>query len=209
MKITWIGHSCFKIESKGYTVILDPYADGSVEGLGPVREEADLVLCSHEHGDHNGRSCITLRKGADSPFTIEKIETYHDDKKGIKRGPNTIHILDDGECRVAHFGDLGCALTPEQADKLRDLDVALIPVGGFFTIDAGQARKLAEELRPGIVVPMHFRSGSFGFDVLDTVEAYTALCSQVQTVSGSVLEITEGQKTEDRTVVLTPQNAGN
>lgn len=207
MKITWIGHSCFKIESKGYTVILDPYEDGSVEGLRPVREEADLVLCSHEHGDHNGRSCVSLRKGGDSPFMIEKIETYHDDRQGSMRGRNTIHIFDDGECRVAHFGDLGCALTPEQADKLRNLDVALIPVGGFFTIDAGQAHRLAEELRPGIVVPMHFRSGKFGFDVLGTVDEYTALCPQVQTESGSVLEVSENRKAEGQTVVLTPQNA--
>ncbi len=207
MKITWIGHSCFKIESKGYTVIMDPYEDGSVDGLKPVREEADLVLCSHEHRDHNGRSCVALREGHPSPFAIEKIATYHDDEKGTKRGPNTIHILDDGECRVAHFGDLGCALTPEQADRLRDLDAALIPVGGFFTIDAGQARKLAEEIRPGIVVPMHYRNGNFGFEVLGTVDAYTALCPQAQLSAGSVLEISKDQKEKDRTVVLTPQNA--
>lgn len=207
MKITWIGHSCFKIESKGYAVILDPYKDGSVDGLGPVREEADLVLCSHEHGDHNGRSCVTLRKGARWPFTIEKIETYHDDRKGAMRGPNIIHILDDGECRAAHFGDLGCALTQEQKEKLRDLDVALIPVGGFFTIDAGQARELAEEIQPGIVVPMHFRGRSFGFDVLDTVESYTRLCPQVQVLSGSVLEVSGDSKAEGQTAVLTPQNS--
>ena len=207
MKLTWIGHSCFKIESKGYTVILDPYEDGSVDGLRPVREEADLVLCSHEHGDHNGRSCVSLRQGVPSPFTIDKIETYHDDQKGAKRGPNTIHILDDGECRVAHLGDLGCMLAPEQEEKLRDLDVALIPVGGFFTIDAGQARELAERIRPGIVVPMHFRNGNFGFEVLDTIDAYTRLCPQVQTVSGSVLEIPKDLNEKGQTVVLTPQNA--
>ncbi len=207
MKITWIGHSCFKIESKGYAVILDPYEDGSVDGLKPVREEADLVLCSHEHGDHNGRSCVSLRKGASSPFVIEKIETYHDDQKGAKRGPNTIHILDDGECRVAHFGDLGCMLSPEQEEKLRGLDVALIPVGGFFTIDAGQARELAERIRPGIVVPMHFRSGDFGFPVLGTVNEYTKLCPHVQMVSGSELEVPGDLNGKGWTVVLTPQNA--
>ncbi len=207
MKITWIGHSCFKIESKGYTVILDPYEDGSVDGLKPVREEADLVLCSHEHGDHNGRSCVSLRKGVSSPFAIEKIETYHDDQKGTKRGPNIIHILNDGECRVAHFGDLGCRLSPEQEQKLQDLDVALIPVGGFFTIDAGQARELAERIRPGIVVPMHFRSGNFGFPVLGTVDEYTKLCPHVQMSSGSALEISKDSKEKEQTVVLTPQNA--
>ncbi len=207
MKITWIGHSCFKIDSKGYVVILDPYEDGSVDGLKPVREEANLVLCSHEHGDHNGRSCISMREGVSSPFTIERIETYHDDKKGAQRGPNTIHVLDDGECRVAHFGDLGCALSVEQEEKLQNLDVALIPVGGFFTIDAKQARETVERIQPRIVVPMHFRSGNFGFNVLDTVDSYTRLCPQARMDSGSVLEISKGMSAKGQTVVLTPANA--
>ena len=54
MKLTWLGHSCFKMESNGYTIILDPYEDGYVPGLAPVRETADAVFCSHEHSDHNG-----------------------------------------------------------------------------------------------------------------------------------------------------------
>ena len=58
MKITWIGHACFKIESDGYTLIFDPYADGFVPGLKPLREKADMVLCSHEHGDHNAKKLV-------------------------------------------------------------------------------------------------------------------------------------------------------
>lgn len=73
MKITWIGHSCFKIEEGGYRIILDPYEDNSVPGLGPVRETAEAVLCSHEHGDHNARKRVTLVSGGESPFTVTKI----------------------------------------------------------------------------------------------------------------------------------------
>lgn len=61
MKLTWLGHSCFIIESQGYRIVLDPYQDGSVPGLAPVRVEADQVLCSHGHGDHCGTECVTLR----------------------------------------------------------------------------------------------------------------------------------------------------
>ena len=96
MKLTWIGHSCFKIEKDGFVILTDPYGDGSVQGLAPVRETADLVLCSHEHGDHNARDLVKLEEGKKNPFTIETIQTYHDDAKGAKRGPNQIFIIDDG-----------------------------------------------------------------------------------------------------------------
>ena len=157
MKITWLGHSCFTVESQGYRIVLDPYKDGTVPGLAPVRVEADQVLCSHGHDDHCGTEGVSLRQGRPSPFTVETIDTWHDDKNGAKRGPNTIHILSDGQCRVAHLGDLGCDLTPEQTDRLRSLTALLVPVGGFFTINATQAKKLAEEIAPTVVIPMHYR----------------------------------------------------
>ena len=69
MNITWIGHSCFKIESDGYIVITDPYEDGYVPGLKPLRESADMVLCSHEHGDHNARSLVSVREGVEKQFS--------------------------------------------------------------------------------------------------------------------------------------------
>ena len=90
MKITWIGHACFKIESDGYSIVLDPYADGSVPGFTPVREKANMVLCSHGHGDHNAADCVELTNGGENPFTITRIETYHDSQMGKQRGMNTI-----------------------------------------------------------------------------------------------------------------------
>ena len=205
MKITWLGHSCFAVESQGYKIVLDPYQDGSVPGLAPVREEADLVLCSHGHGDHCGTEGVSLRQGKPSPFTVETIDTWHDGKKGALRGPNTIHVLSDGQCRVAHLGDLGCDLTPEQKDKLRNLTALLIPVGGHYTIDAAQAKRLADELSPAVTVPMHYRQAGVGFDVIGTVDQFTKLCGNVITYSGSELELTP--QTGRQTAVLRPQNA--
>ena len=119
MKITWIGHSCFKIEEAGYRVVFDPYDDGYVPGLGPVRETAEEVLCSHEHGDHNARKRVTLAFGSESPFTVTKIATFHDPLKGVLRGRNTIFILSANGKRIAHFGDLGCKLPADQLARLR------------------------------------------------------------------------------------------
>lgn len=205
MKITWLGHSCFTVESQGYRIVLDPYQDGSVPGLTPVRVEANQVLCSHGHGDHCGTECIALRQGVTSPFTVETIDTWHDDKNGAKRGPNTIHVLSDGQCRVAHLGDLGCDLTLEQKNKLRGLTALLIPVGGFFTINAAQAKVLADELAPTVVIPMHYRGRGFGFPVIGKVDRFTKLCGNVISYPGSELELTV--QTGRQTAVLKPQNA--
>ena len=183
MKITWLGHSCFIVESQSYQIVLDPYRDGSVPGFAPVRVEADQVLCSHGHGDHSGTECISLRQGAASPFTVETIDTWHDDKNGAKRGPNTIHILSDGQCRIAHLGDLGCDLTLEQKDKLRRLTALLIPVGGFFTINAAQAKALVDELAPTLAIPMHYRGRGFGYPVIGKVDKFTKLCGNVINLS--------------------------
>ncbi len=202
MNITWLGHSCFRVESRGYTAVLDPYADGSVEGLLPVRETADLVLCSHEHGDHNARDLVTLREGKAPVFRVETISTYHDDQKGAKRGPNTIHILDDGVFRAAHAGDLGCALSGEELEKLKGLDVLMVPVGGYYTIDAAQARALVNAVKPRTVIPMHYRGQGFGFDVLAELEDYTRLCGDVVYYGGSVLELTKDLPAQ--TAVLKP-----
>ena len=205
MKITWLGHSCFTIESQGYKIVLDPYKDGSVPELAPVREEADHVLCSHGHGDHCGTECVSLRQGKSSPFTVETIDTWHDDKKGALRGSNTIHILSDGQCRVAHLGDLGCELTPEQKDRLRNLTALLIPVGGHYTIDAAQAKRLADELSPAVTVPMHYRQAGVGYIVIGTVKRFIKLCDDVVTYPGSELELTP--QISRQTAVLNPQNA--
>ena len=208
MKITWLGHSCFKVEKDGYSVILDPYADGTVPGLLPLRESANRVYCSHEHGDHNGRSCVEILKGIKScPFEHTEIVSYHDDVQGAKRGPNTIHVLDDGEVRLVHMGDQGCELTEVQKKMIGTPDVLLIPVGGFYTIDAAQAKKMADELGARLIIPMHFRSETFGFDVIGEVKEFTGLYEHV--TYAKVPEVMVSEVPEPGTVlVLTPAYAG-
>lgn len=204
MTLTYVGHSCFKVESQGYELVLDPYQDGKVPGYQPVRETADGVLCSHGHGDHCGVECVTLREGKASPFTVETLDTWHDDQQGALRGTDTIHILDDGQCRIAHLGDLGCELTSEQKNRLRGLTALMIPVGGYYTIDAAQANALASELAPTVVIPMHYRGDGFGYDVIGTLDQFTALRSDVHEYPGPALELTA--ETEKQTAVLKPQN---
>ena len=206
MKITWIGHSCFKIEEGGYSIVIDPYDDNYVPGLKPVRESAQVVLASHEHGDHNARNRVTLVPGGEGPFTITKIETYHDPEKGALRGRNTIHVFSAGGKKIAHFGDLGCELEKEQLEQLKDLDAAMIPVGGFYTIDAAEAAELVARINPVHVIPMHFRAenNKFGFDKIGTVKQFTDRMESVIFTGGSVLDL--DNTPEEQVVVLTPKN---
>ena len=200
MKLTWNGHSCFTLETAEGSVVFDPYQEGSVPGLSRLQLTADLVLCSHEHRDHGARDLVALT-GRTPTFSVETISTFHDPEGGALRGPDTIHSLSAEGMRLAHLGDLGCDLTPEQLDRLRGLDVLLIPVGGYYTIDAKQAQALVQELKPRIVVPMHYRTDTFGYPVISGVEDFLALRGDVVRCPGSTLEITPD--TPAQTAVLT------
>ena len=176
MKISWLGHSCFIIESAAGRAVLDPYEDGSVPGLELPELEADAVFCSHGHADHAARGKIKL-SGRGCGYAVETVECFHDDARGAKRGPNTIHILTAEGVRVAHLGDLGHEPDEAQYAAIGRPDVLLIPVGGFYTIDAPTAKRVADRIGAGITVPMHYRGEGFGYDVIGTLEEYTRLCS--------------------------------
>lgn len=178
MLITHIGHACFSIEKDGYKIIVDPYEAGSVPGLKPIEEEANMVLCTHGHFDHNAAQEVAVVDASECPFTIREIHSYHDEVKGAKRGPNTIYIFEDGVSRVAHMGDIGCDInsdmTEEERELLRGLDAMMIPVGGTYTVDAGEAADIIRQLAPKIAIPMHYRSDyyQFGFDNITTEEDF-------------------------------------
>ena len=206
MTITWIGHACFKIESNGYTLIFDPYEDGYVPGMKPLRETADMVLCSHEHGDHNAKDLVEIMEGQSCPFTITAIETYHDEVQGAKRGPDTIHIIDDGSFRIAHLGDIGCELEEDQIEQLKNLDVCMIPVGGHYTIGGKQAAKLVNQIQPRVVIPMHYRDGKagFGFDVISTVNNFTECMESVTRLDHSSISMDD--LPDAQVVILSPRD---
>ena len=172
MKLTWLGHSCFAVESGGYRVVLDPYY---VESYPPLHTSANEVLCSHHHRDHDFVEAVELTPRGDSPFTVETVQAFHDDQGGALRGTNTIHVLAAEGLRVVHLGDLGHELSGEQLAPLRGCDALLIPVGGFYTIDAETAKRVADAIAPRVIVPMHYRHGSHGYDVIATVEDFLRL----------------------------------
>ena len=199
MEIIWNGHSCFTIKTQEGNVVLDPYEDGKVPGLGALRLEADAVLCSHEHSDHNFREGVSL-SGKPCGVQVETVPSWHDDACGKKRGPNTIHVLHAEGMKLVHLGDLGTELNREQIKVLSEPDVLLIPIGGYYTIDAAQALRIVEQLHPRITIPMHFRRGKMGYDVIATPDEFLTHCLNVVEYPGNML--TADRETPAQTAVL-------
>lgn len=176
MRITWLGHSCFKITSQNSSILIDPFEPGSVPGYSDISQTVDGVLCTHQHFDHNYTDGAVIKENPDlSAFHITEIPTYHDDQNGALRGTNTIYLIEAEGIRLAHMGDIGCSLTEEQAAILKDLKACLIPIGGTYTVDAQGAKNLLELLRPEVIIPMHYRDGDYGLRELGTLEDFTVL----------------------------------
>ena len=200
MKLIWHGHAWFTLDSADGTVVFDPYEPEYVPGLKLPELSADIVLCSHYHGDHGYAEAVKQLKRRTN-LIISDLPCYHDDRQGALRGENRIHIVDAEGKRIVHMGDLGHTLSEAQLEALGQVDVLIIPVGGFYTIDAAMAFELSERIGAKITVPMHYKGEGFGFDVISTVEDYTRLASDVEYAGDNVLEIGEELKGR-RTVVL-------
>jgi L-ascorbate metabolism protein UlaG (beta-lactamase superfamily) len=173
MTLTWWGQSTFVLKtSTGLNALLDPAGPGTGYKI-PTQAGIDLVTVSHEHTDHNAvnlaaGSPLVLRGLAGNDWAkidrtvkgvrVRTVGVYHDDAQGSKRGKNAIFVFDVDGLRLAHLGDLGHTLSPEQIKDIGPVDVILIPVGGYYTIDAKAAVEVVSQLNPKIVIPMHYKT---------------------------------------------------
>lgn len=169
MKIEYLGHACFLIDG---CLVIDPYKDGSVPGLSDLRVSAVKVICTHEHTDHSGRECVKLVPGA-CELEIAEVPSWHDDANGALRGPNTIFVItsSSGE-KLVHLGDLGHFPNEEQLKAIADADYLLIPVGGYYTIDAEMAVRICGAANPKCIIPMHYRTATSGYPELAEVNEF-------------------------------------
>lgn len=174
MDIKYLGHSCFYISTKNANIVIDPYSE-KMTGFSMPKVEADIVLVSHKHEDHNAVSSVS-----GSPFVIsgageyevrevkvDGLETYHDSKKGAERGRNTLYQIRVEGLSIVHCGDLGHLLSDSQVEYMGVVNILMVPVGGVYTIGAEEAGKLIAQLEPNIVIPMHYKTGKHGKDFSD------------------------------------------
>jgi L-ascorbate metabolism protein UlaG (beta-lactamase superfamily) len=174
--VRWHGQSFFEIKSSaGTRIVIDPHA---IEAYGPRQVEADLVLMSHEHNDHNQVGVVTNYKPAmgrhglklvgrrlewnliDEKFKdigLHTVGTFHDNSQGMERGRNAVFILEIDGLRIVHLGDLGHSLSANDVKRIGPVDVLMIPVGGVYTLNGSDAKKVVEQLKPKMyVIPMHY-----------------------------------------------------
>lgn len=207
MKLTWIGHACFLMEGAGAAWLTDPY-DGEV-GYPQPAIEADVVTMSHGHHDHNDASWVggqpqilqTSGSGTVCGLSYQVVDTFHDEQGGSLRGENRIYVMDMGGIRIAHLGDLGHRLSPEQLTALGQVDVVLLPVGGTYTLDAQGAAQVAEDIGAPLTIAMHFKLPEVALPIAE-VTAFLRLAQGTQ-VGFSSIEIERGM-TGRRVLALAP-----
>lgn len=208
MKIRWLGHSSFLIESeRGIKIITDPFDETLGYKLPQIK--ANIVTVSHEHFDHNyvrgikGRPIVfkgpVKRESHKMEFT--GIATYHDSVFGSKRGPNTIFIIKTDGLKLCHLGDLGHILNPDKLAEIGYIDILFIPVGGFYTIDSTQANQIVNDIKPRITIPMHYKTEAIKFSI-DSVEAFLSNKDNVKRLESNELEIRKETLPENNQILV-------
>jgi L-ascorbate metabolism protein UlaG (beta-lactamase superfamily) len=207
MKIKWLGHSCFKIASKsGVRILTDPFDDNVGYKIPSV--EADIVTVSHGHYDHNFTDCVKgdfdiLSKVGNfnvKDIPVMGVHTYHDDAEGTKRGDNIVYTFQIDGLKVCHLGDLGHILSPAQVGMIGRVDILLIPVGGNFTLDALTAVEVVNQLKPSIVIPMHYKTPALMFN-LENADKFIEAMGKVEKLNQQVIEINPDTLNRDETKV--------
>lgn len=185
MLIKWNGHASFTLRlENGTTVVTDPF-DPSV-GYECPTDRADIVTVSHSHSDHSYTDSLTgpkhvINKAGEYAFdgvTVSAIESYHDDAQGKKRGSNLLVKIQAEGKTVVHLGDLGHFPNDAQLAFIKNADVLMIPVGGYFTIDSETALSVVKAALPKKVIPMHFKTPAIDFPISDE-KAFAAALNAV------------------------------
>jgi len=213
MKITYFGHACFLVEGQGGPrIVLDPF-DASI-GYPVPSVSADVVVASHEHFDHANLAAVddtslalvghaALGRHEFRGATFEGVATRHyDDPAAAARGENTMAVIGLDGLRVCHAGDLGHALDADTASRLGDIDILMVPVGGFYTLPVGKVDAVVGLLEPRVVVPMHYRTSavtSGGLLQIATVDEYLSGKERVRRKPATI-EVTAADLPEEREI---------
>jgi len=163
MKITWYGHSCFKLEERDQaTVVTDPYDAGSI-GYAPLSLSADIVTISHDSPGHNH-----LKVVHGTPFKINGPGEYEIGKvfiTGVQTNQknrskehtrNILYVFDYDGLTVAHLGNINRIPDQAEIEALGRVHIALVPVGGGTSLNASKASEVISLLEPNLVIPMHY-----------------------------------------------------
>ena len=173
LQIRWHGHACWEI-TNDITLVTDPHDGKSIGIPAPSGVAGDIILVSHDHYDHNsvksvekeGSKVVTDgRKRNLLDVDIRGVDTFHDEDKGSKRGENIIYKFEMDGIKFCHLGDLGHEIDSETVEKIGEVDILFVPIGGTFTVDDKQAWNVIKTINPKIIVPMHYKIGGLSLPI--------------------------------------------
>ncbi|MFX1521185.1 MAG: MBL fold metallo-hydrolase [Promethearchaeota archaeon] len=213
VEVIWQGHACFELRGTDIIIVHDPFK--GVSGVPDPKAQADIVLCSHSHTDHNNINAVK-KKDADvleefigsktlkGGIAVKGIGTYHDEQEGGARGKNSVYVYTFEGVTFCHLGDLGHDLSAEELISIGKVDVLFIPVGGHFTIGPDIATSIVSKINPKINIPMHYRAPMMGgiFTNLVSVEDFIKGKENVQRIDSPTIRITKDTLPDVTTHVL-------
>lgn len=196
MDISWLGHSCFRLKGSQTIVITDPFSPDMGYSLG--KQTAGIVTVSHQHPGHSyvqgvsGEPKVIRGPGEYEigGVLIIGMATFHDGEQGKIQGKNTLYLIEVDGVSICHLGDLGHVLNPEQVEKLGDVDVLLLPVGGVSTINADVGAEVVRQLEPKVVIPMHYQTQALNRQ-LEPVERFLGEMGAKEIVPQPKLSVTK------------------
>lgn len=209
MKIKWLGHSSFLIIARdGIRIITDPFGDYPGLKYNPIKEKADIVVVSHSHGDHVGgtisgypRYISDAGEQKIGAILFRGIKTFHDKSKGKDRGQNTIFCINADGINICHLGDLGHGLSDAEIAEIGQVDILMIPVGGFYTIDSNQANEICNKIKPRIILPMHYKSDKCKFPIA-AVDDFLTGKSNIKKADKSEIEIKKESLPKETQIIV-------
>lgn len=191
--VTYFGQSFYILTTpNGKKIAFDPHTIPDYERVDPKDVQADIITISHNHNDHTGKQAIgnfktaKILTGLKGPSTkanwntvnedidgvkIRSVGVYHDDQEGLMRGKNGVFVVEVDDWRIVHLGDLGHLLTPAQLKRIGPVDVLMIPVGGIYTLNGSEAKRVVDQIKPKeYIFPMHY--GTKVFDAVLSADEF-------------------------------------
>lgn len=205
MKLTFVAHATFALDlDDGRRVVIDPYESMTFKGRFnyPVyRTHADLVLITHEHIDHNylgdiqNIPVVVRHDWCDRKLCVSSHFAWHDKFEGTKFGGGVwMKMVEADGVRLCHLGDCGEVLSDEQIAALGRVDVLLIPVGGFYTLDGHESADLARRIGARVTIPCHYRTSLCSLPITGPEEFLSHFPDyhRVETCEADVSKLPEG-----------------
>jgi L-ascorbate metabolism protein UlaG (beta-lactamase superfamily) len=185
--IRWLGHSAFEIQLMNRIVLIDPWLNGNPKAPMSASDikRADVVCVTHDHSDHLGDAFDICKRTGATFVGVHELSVYAQEKDveqtvGINiggtvdltgiaismvrafhsctRGAPAGFVLKGEGKAIYHAGDTGLFGDMQLIGEIHRPDVALIPIGGYYTMGDREAAEAVKLIKPAVVIPMHYRT---------------------------------------------------